>query len=78
VDDIREFAMAKGTPIVYLPSSPCGGVRVREASVGALLVMTRVAPFDAYYICFPDSHRQALSPFKDPRVIRVFGSIKHH
>jgi len=53
-------------------------VRVREAFVGALLVMTRVAPFDAYYICFPDSHRQALSPFKDPRVIRVFGSIKHH
>ena len=33
VHGIREFARAKGAPIVYLPSPPRGGVRVREAFV---------------------------------------------
>ncbi|KAH9039867.1 methyltransferase type 11 [Lactarius pseudohatsudake] len=31
VHGIREFARSKGAPIVYLPSPPRGGVRVREA-----------------------------------------------
>ncbi|KAI9449571.1 PLP-dependent transferase [Lactarius psammicola] len=31
VHGIREFARAKGAPIVYLPSPPRGGVRVQEA-----------------------------------------------
>ena len=38
VHGIREFAMAKGAPIVYLSSPPRGGVRVREAFVGAPLL----------------------------------------
>jgi hypothetical protein len=29
--------MAKGAPVIYLTSPPRGGVRVREAFVGALL-----------------------------------------
>jgi molybdenum cofactor sulfurtransferase len=33
VHGIREFARSKGAPIVYLPSPPRGGVRVREAFV---------------------------------------------
>ncbi|KAI0302466.1 pyridoxal phosphate-dependent transferase [Multifurca ochricompacta] len=31
VHGIREFARTKGAPVVYLPSPPRGGVRVREA-----------------------------------------------
>ncbi|KAI0264156.1 pyridoxal phosphate-dependent transferase [Gloeopeniophorella convolvens] len=31
VHGIREFARGKGAPVVYLPSPPRGGVRVREA-----------------------------------------------
>jgi Aminotransferase class-V len=38
VHGIREFAKAKGAPIVYLSSPPRGGVRVREAFVGAPLL----------------------------------------
>jgi hypothetical protein len=38
VHGLREFAMTKGAPIVYLSSPPRGGVRVREAFVGAPLL----------------------------------------
>lgn len=41
VHGIREFARAKGAPIVYLPSPPRGGVRVREAFVRLFLFSYR-------------------------------------
>jgi molybdenum cofactor sulfurtransferase len=48
VHGIREFARAKGAPIVYLSSPPRGGVRVREALVSPMLVMTHIPPFDTH------------------------------
>ena len=36
VHGIREFAKAKGAPVVYLSSPPHGGVRVREVYVGGI------------------------------------------
>jgi molybdenum cofactor sulfurtransferase len=48
VHGIREFAMAKGAPIVYLSSPPRGGVRVKEAFVGAPLFMAHIAALDAH------------------------------
>ena len=38
VHGIREFARSKGAPIIYLSSPPRGGVRVREAFVGASIL----------------------------------------
>lgn len=45
VHGIREFAMTKGAPIVYLTSPQRGGVRVREAFVGALIFNGAYSPF---------------------------------
>ena len=48
VHGIREFAKVKGAPIVYLSSPPRGGVRIREAFVSPLLVMTHIPPINAH------------------------------
>lgn len=48
VHGIREFAKAKGAPLVYLSSPPHGGVRVREAFVSPSFFTAHIAPLDMH------------------------------
>jgi hypothetical protein len=50
VHGIREFAKAKGAPVVYLSSPPHGGVRVREAFVSPSLFTAHITPLTRIYL----------------------------
>ena len=52
VHGIREFAKAKGAPVVYLSSPPRGGVRVREAFVRGISFTAHIAPLDTHIPAF--------------------------